>query len=40
MMGWETQAVHLAPLALLHEIAVHANDAALIDAVREWVARR
>jgi 8-oxo-dGTP pyrophosphatase MutT (NUDIX family) len=40
MMGWETQAVHLVPLAMLHEIAAHSNDAALIRAVREWVAQR
>lgn len=32
-MGWETQAVHLVPLALLDSVAVHANDAAVIAAI-------
>jgi 8-oxo-dGTP pyrophosphatase MutT (NUDIX family) len=39
-MGWETQAVHLVPAARLEEIAVHANDAAIIQAAREWMAAR
>lgn len=33
-MGWETQAVHLAPLALLDVVAAHRNDAAIIAALR------
>jgi len=33
-MGWETQAVHLVPAALLHEVAVHPNDVAVIAALR------
>lgn len=33
-MGWETQAVHLAPLALLEQVAHHPNDAAVIAALR------
>lgn len=32
-MGWETQAVHLAPASLLATVAVHANDAAIIAAL-------
>lgn len=34
LMGWETQAVHLVPFALLTEAAVHANDVAVIAALR------
>lgn len=34
LMGWETQAVHLVPAALLPEVAVHANDVAVIAALR------
>jgi 8-oxo-dGTP pyrophosphatase MutT (NUDIX family) len=37
-MGWETQAVHLVPAARLEEIAVHPNDAAVIQAARRWMA--
>ncbi|MCS0592418.1 NUDIX hydrolase [Massilia norwichensis] len=37
-MGWETQAVHLVPAARLEEVAVHPNDAAIIDALRAWMA--
>jgi len=33
-MGWETQAVHLVPAALLASVAVHPNDAAVIAALR------
>lgn len=33
-MGWETQAVHLAPPALLQEVAAHPNDAPVIAALR------
>jgi 8-oxo-dGTP pyrophosphatase MutT (NUDIX family) len=36
-MGWETQAVHLVPAARLDEVAVHPYDAAIIDAVRNWL---
>jgi 8-oxo-dGTP pyrophosphatase MutT (NUDIX family) len=32
-MGWETQAVHLAPAALLERVAVHPNDRAVIEAL-------
>jgi ADP-ribose pyrophosphatase YjhB (NUDIX family) len=32
-MGWETQAVHLVPAALLGTVATHANDAAIIKAL-------
>jgi 8-oxo-dGTP pyrophosphatase MutT (NUDIX family) len=38
-MGWETQAVHLVPLAQLRDIAVHVNDAAIILAVERWILR-
>lgn len=37
-MGWETQAVYLVPAARLEEVAVHPNDAAIIDALRAWMA--
>ena len=37
-MGWETQAVHLVPAARLEEIAVHQNDAVVIQAARRWMA--
>nr|WP_314539178.1 NUDIX hydrolase [uncultured Massilia sp.] len=37
LMGWETQAVHLVPLALLPEVAVHANDMAVIAALRNGI---
>jgi 8-oxo-dGTP pyrophosphatase MutT (NUDIX family) len=36
-MGWETQAVHLAPGGDLDRIAVHLNDAAVIRAARAWM---
>jgi hypothetical protein len=39
-MGWETQAVHLVPVARLAEIAAHPNDAAIIRAVESWLAAR
>ena len=32
-MGWESQAAHLVPATRLREIAVHPNDAAIIDAI-------
>jgi len=38
-MGWESQAVHLVPVARLHEIAVHPNDATIIRAVGDWILR-
>jgi 8-oxo-dGTP pyrophosphatase MutT (NUDIX family) len=38
VMGWETQAVHLVPAARLEEIAVHPNDAAIIRALKAWMA--
>jgi 8-oxo-dGTP pyrophosphatase MutT (NUDIX family) len=38
-MGWESQAVHLVPVARLHEIAVHPNDVSVIEAARACVAR-
>jgi 8-oxo-dGTP pyrophosphatase MutT (NUDIX family) len=38
-MGWESQAVHLVPLPLLEEIAVHPNDLAIIRAVRDCILR-
>ena len=31
-MGWETQAVHLVPLAQLRAVAAHPNDAAIVEA--------
>ncbi len=37
-MGWETQAVHLVPAGRLDEVAVHPNDAAIIRALRAWMA--
>lgn len=33
MMGWETQAVHLVPLAQLDQLAVHPNDRPVIAAL-------
>jgi 8-oxo-dGTP pyrophosphatase MutT (NUDIX family) len=39
-MGWETQAVHLVPVARLAQIAVHPNDAAIIRALEGWLAAR
>lgn len=33
-MGWETQAVHLVPVARLEQVAAHPNDAAIIRALR------
>ncbi|TWI69708.1 ADP-ribose pyrophosphatase YjhB (NUDIX family) [Pseudoduganella lurida] len=32
-MGWESQAVHLVPLAMLAEVATHRNDVAIIAAL-------
>lgn len=37
-MGWETQAVHLAPAAQLDRVATHPNDAPVIEAARKWIA--
>lgn len=37
-MGWETQAVHLVPAARLREVAVHANDEAVIAALERYLA--
>jgi 8-oxo-dGTP pyrophosphatase MutT (NUDIX family) len=39
-MGWESQAVHLVPLAMLHQVAAHGNDEPVIAALRAWVAAR
>jgi 8-oxo-dGTP pyrophosphatase MutT (NUDIX family) len=33
MMGWETQAVHLVPLAQLAQLAIHPNDTPVIAAL-------
>ncbi|MBY0242980.1 MAG: NUDIX hydrolase [Burkholderiaceae bacterium] len=33
-MGWESQAVHLVPRANLHQFLTHANDQALLAAIR------
>jgi 8-oxo-dGTP pyrophosphatase MutT (NUDIX family) len=38
-MGWESQAVHLVPAARLQEVAVHANDVAIIRAVSACIRR-
>jgi 8-oxo-dGTP pyrophosphatase MutT (NUDIX family) len=35
-MGWESQAVHLVPLARLREVAVHPNDLPVIEALERW----
>ncbi|MGZ8340439.1 MAG: NUDIX hydrolase [Telluria sp.] len=37
-MGWETQAVHLVPIAQLAQVASHKNDAAVIAALQGWIA--
>lgn len=37
-MGWESQAVHLVPLARLRQVAVHPNDAPVIAALEDWLA--
>jgi len=37
-MGWESQAVHLVPLAQLRQLAVHPNDQAVIAALECWLA--
>jgi 8-oxo-dGTP pyrophosphatase MutT (NUDIX family) len=34
LMGWESQAVHLVPMALLDTVLDNPNDAAIIDALR------
>jgi 8-oxo-dGTP pyrophosphatase MutT (NUDIX family) len=34
LMGWESQAVHLVPLALLETVLNHPNDGVIIDALR------
>jgi 8-oxo-dGTP pyrophosphatase MutT (NUDIX family) len=39
-MGWETQAVHLVPLAQLDKVATKKNDEAIIDALRKALAAR
>lgn len=39
-MGWETQAVHLAPPGLLPAVAAHANDVAVIAALAARMALR
>jgi ADP-ribose pyrophosphatase YjhB (NUDIX family) len=39
-MGWESQAVHLVPLAQLRQVASHPNDAQVIAAVERWLAAR
>lgn len=38
-MGWESQAVHLVPLAQLRQVAGHPNDAPVIAALERWLAR-
>lgn len=38
-MGWESQAVHLVPLARLRDVATHPNDAPIIDAVTAYLAK-
>ena len=38
-MGWETQAVHLVPLAQLRAVAAHPNDAAIIRALEHMKGR-
>ena len=37
-MGWESQAVHLVPLAQLRQVAGHPNDAPVIAALERWLA--
>jgi len=37
-MGWESQAVHLVPLAQLRQVTVHPNDAPVIAALERWLA--
>lgn len=39
-MGWESQAVHLVPLAQLRQVAGHPNDAQVIAALERWLAAR
>ena len=36
-MGWETQAVHLVPIAQLERVATHHNDFPVIKAARDWI---
>lgn len=36
-MGWESQAVHLVPLARLRQVATHPNDAPVIAALERWL---
>lgn len=38
-MGWESQAVHLAPLARLRQVAVHPNDGPVIAALERALGR-
>lgn len=37
-MGWETQAVHLAPIAQLRSVLTNKNDLPLIEAMEAWAA--
>ena len=37
-MGWESQAVHLVPPALLHSVASHPNDAPILAALEAYLA--
>lgn len=39
-MGWESQAVHLAPIALLAQVASHPNDGPVIAALAGWTGPR
>jgi len=39
LMGWETQAVHLVPTGMLTQVAVHANDVAIIGALLRHMER-
>jgi len=36
-MGWESQAVHLAPVEQLRQVAAHPNDAPVIAALERWL---
>jgi hypothetical protein len=38
-MGWESQAVHLVPMAQLRQVATHPNDAPVIAALERWLGR-
>lgn len=39
-MGWESQAVHLVPVAQLRQAATHPNDAPVIAALERWLERQ